>query len=98
MKTPHSPLLLAALIFTLAGPSVSPAAGVDDWQTRRLLQPTAAERATERRGRVQIYDGMDESVVDTAMASQFGRIENMMFVRTRHTEPDGEVWEDSDCD
>jgi len=69
-----------------------------DWQERRLMQPSLAELASENAGRVVIYDGLETAIVDTALDSNFDRIEHMMFVRTRHTEPNGDVWEDDDCD
>lgn len=69
-----------------------------DWQEQRLLAPSAGQLAYERRGRVVIYDGLDERLVDAALDTQFGRMENMMFVGVRHTEPDGEEWADDDCD
>ena len=46
-----------------------------------------------------IYDGLDNTVVERALDEHFDRIEQMMFVRTRHTEPDGGVsYEDDGCD
>jgi len=47
---------------------------------------------------VVIYDGLDERLVDSALDTQFGRMENMMFVGVRHIEPDGGEWADDDCD
>ena len=52
----------------------------------------------EAKGRVTIYDGQEHRVVDRALDTQFHRIENMMFVRTRETSPDGEESiEDDGC-
>jgi hypothetical protein len=70
----------------------------DDWQKERLLSPTPAQLAAETKGQVVIYDGLDSRVVDRALDEQFQRIDSMMFVRTRHTEPDGSNWVDDDCD
>lgn len=83
---PGSVLLSALLV------SVSFAAGAEDgFQLKVLLAPEASVLQAEARGRVMIYDGLDEEVVERALDEQFDRIENMMFTRIRHTEPDGEV-------
>jgi hypothetical protein len=74
------------------------AVAAQDWQERRLLSPSERQLSSEQRGRVIIYDGLDERLVDSALDTQFGRVENMMFVGVRHTEPDGEEWADDDCD
>jgi len=68
------------------------------WQTQRLLAPSESQLKTERQGRVVIYDGMHETLVDRALDTQFGRVESMMFVGVRHTDPDGGEWADDDCD
>ncbi len=63
-----------------------------------LFNPSRSQIEAESRGRVTIYDGLDDSDVDTALDTQFGRIDSMMFVRTRHTLKDGSVEEDDDCE
>ena len=75
-------------------------AGAEDvYQNKVLFSPTGSQLKAESRGRVMIYDGLDNAVVERALDEQFDRIEHMMFVRTRHTEPDGEVsYEDDGCD
>jgi hypothetical protein len=73
-------------------------ASAEGFQERRLLAPTAAEERMERQGRVHIYDGLHEETVDRAMDTQFDRVQNMMFVGTRHTTETGEVYADNDCD
>jgi len=73
-------------------------AAAPDWQEQRLLAPSAPQLSTEQRGRVVIYDGLDEALVDRALDTQFERVENMMFVRVRHTDPQGDSWADDDCD
>ena len=62
---------------------------VDDWQTDRLLQPTPAQLAVERRGAVVIYDGLEVNQINYAMDRHFDRIQNMMFVRIHHLPPPG---------
>jgi len=81
----------------LSSTSHAMAAGAE-WQKERLLDPTPSQLAVEAKGRVAIYDGLDSRTVDRALDEQFHRIDSMMFVRTRHTEPDGTHWADDDCD
>ena len=64
---------------------------LDQFYRTVLLNPSKAIQVAEARGRVIIYDGLDNEVVDRAMDSQFDRIENMMFVGIRRTQPDGSV-------
>ena len=81
----------------LSGLGHAVAAG-EGWQKERLLAPTPAQLAAEEKGRVGIYDGLESRTVDRALDEQFHRIDSMMFVRTRHIEPDGTDWVDDDCD
>jgi len=73
-------------------------AGGSDYYRDALLDPSEAVLLAERRGRVTIFDGLDEQVVDQALDQQFDRIGRMMFVRTRHVWLDGSVESDDDCD
>jgi hypothetical protein len=61
------------------------------WLLRRLNEPTERERTHEREGNVYIYDGLTDRQVDQAMNLHFDRIEYMMFVGTRKTEPTAEA-------
>lgn len=63
-----------------------------------LSSPSKAVLLAEKRGRVTIYDGLEQRVVDRALDNQFDRIGSMMFVRTRQSLPDGAVASDDDCD
>ena len=89
----NSLLLLSTLV---SAPLV---AGADDgFQMNALFNPSQAQQQAEARGRVMIYDGLDEEVVERAFDEQFARVEHMMFTRVRHTEPDGTVSvEDDGC-
>ena len=90
----------AMLVGCLSGVTLSPTnvQAADSWYEAQLLHPSEHQLEAERRGRVAIYDGLHESIVDTALDTQFKRIENMMFVRVAHTTPDGDEWADDDCD
>ena len=74
------------------------ALAAQDWQERGLLSPSGQQLLSEGRGRVVIYDGLDERLVDTALDTQFPRMQHMMFVGVRHIEPDGQESVDDDCD
>jgi hypothetical protein len=77
-------LLLGAV---LAPPTV--AAGANDrFQYNALFNPTTAQLRAEARGRVMIYDGLDNEAVERALDTQFDRIEHMTFVGTRQTKTD----------
>lgn len=96
MKTTISTaFVIASLISGI--PFAAQADASAQWQEGRLLHPSAAQRTAEQSGSVVIYDQLDEALVDTALDSQFERIENMMFIRVQHPQPDGEVVEDDDC-
>ena len=72
-----------------------------DYQLRRLVAPTPAERIAENRGAIYIYDSLEAVEVNAALDEHFDRIQNMMFIRILHRPPTGgglaEV-EDDGCD
>ena len=68
----------------------------DNYDQNVLFNPSEAVLLAEARGRVTIYDGLEHRVVDQALDTQFQRIDNMMFVRTRETLPDGSEETDDD--
>lgn len=71
----------------------------DEYQYKVLLNPSQDILHAEENGRIMIYDGIENEIVETALNSQFDRIENMMFVRTRYIQPDGEIEVEEDgCD
>ena len=88
---------LGGLLLVSVLVSVPVAAGADDsFQMNALFNPSQALQRAEARGRVMIYDGLDEEDVERALDEQFERIEYMMFTRTRHIEPDGAVVTEND--
>ncbi len=101
-----SRLILAAA--SLAANAVAAESDYREWQLQKLLEPTAQDRALDATGRVYIYDGLRDTDIEHAMETQFGRVANMMFVRTVITdvanEPlmdeatGGYAVEDDDCD
>ena len=92
-------VLIGMLTGVLLMPLSTTAGAENDFQHNALFSPSKAQLRAEARGRVMIYDGLDNEVVDRAIDEQFGRVEHMMFVRIRHAQPDGEVsFEDDGCD
>jgi hypothetical protein len=92
--------LTGLLLCTASGLPAVAAGANDEFQYNTLLNPIRAQLNAEARGRVMIYDGLEEAVVDRALDEQFDRIEHMMFTRTRQTPADDEdiaVVEDDGC-
>lgn len=83
----------------LLAPLTMAAGAGGSFQHKVLFNPTPAQLKVEARGRVMIYDGLDNADVERAMDEQFGRLEHMMFVRTHHAGPDGDYsYNDDGCD
>ena len=61
----------------------------DNWQLRRLMQPSEGELLREARGEVVIYDGLTDNQVESALSLHPRRIRSMMFVGTIITGDDG---------
>lgn len=56
----------------------------DRYDLRRLMQPSAAELASEEKGKVHIYGSLEINEVNAALDENFERIQNMMFIRINH--------------
>ena len=99
MNTKASTVTLIAACLLLSSLGRAATAETGDWQLAMLHEPSPAQLNIEKRGRVFIYDRLNDVDVELAMNSQFDRIERMMFVRTQRTTQDGEVeTADDDCD
>lgn len=61
----------------------------DNWQLRRLMQPTEGELLREGKGEIVIYDGLTDQQVESAMSLHPRRIRSMMFVGTVITDDKG---------
>lgn len=93
---PLQGLILVALLGAVPASSVlaeAPGAAgpvyADNWQLRRLMQPTESELLREALGEVVIYDGLTDKQVESALSLHPQRIRNMMFVGTILTDDDG---------
>ena len=62
---------------------------VDMIQLKNLFEPSQSQLRREANGHIYIYDGLTDRAVNRAMDQQFNRIENMMFVGTIVTDPQG---------
>lgn len=95
----NTPCTLAGLLLGSILVAAPLAAGAEDsFQMKALFDPGQSLLQAESRGRVMIYDSLDEEVIERALDEQYGRIEHMMFTRTRHTDPEGAVSvEDDGC-
>ena len=98
MKKPTASTLIVSCFACSLTPLAQEALAEQDWQQRRLLNPSADERTREERGQVFIYDGLAEAQVDQAVDTQFERLQNMMFIRVRRPQPDAGISMDDDCD
>jgi hypothetical protein len=94
-----STIFIGILAGVILMPFSTTATAENDFQHKILFNPTNSQLRAEARGHIMIYDGMENTVVERAFDEQFDRIENMMFIRTRDTDRNGEVsFEDDGCD
>ena len=91
--------VMAVSLLSFASPGrgmdLDPDKALHDWQVQRLMEPSPRDLEKERKGSVYIYDGLTEREDDTALDTQFFRIQNMMCVVTLKTDPRGEPLQDS---
>jgi hypothetical protein len=91
MLTHYAPVLGIALF--ISTPSVF-SADLREIQMRRLLEPTPAELASEKDGRIYIYESLTNPDIEKAMSEEFDRVESMMFIRVPKTDASGAVKKD----
>ena len=82
-------MFIVLLMGSLLAPLVQAADANDGFQYNALFNPSPAQLKAEDRGRVMIYDGLDNAAVERALDQQFGRIEHMMFTRIHEPPDDG---------
>jgi len=87
--------ILLGLALVLPGTYTSAQADPEPWQLKRLLHPRPAELQAESRGRIMIYHGLTDTVVNRALDEQFDRIEAMMFTGTVVTDETGKPKRDA---
>jgi hypothetical protein len=88
-------LLVGLLLGAVLSPPVMAEDANERFQSMALFNPTTGQLKAEARGRVMIYDGLDNAMVERALDEQFDRIEHMMFIRTRQTQADDDGEEDT---
>lgn len=83
--------ILAAV--TLLGGTMVHAATSDtqleDWQQKRLFDPTERQLRMEQKGKVFVYVGLTDRDIVRAMNERFDRVESMMFANTIVTDDSG---------
>ncbi|MES9969528.1 MAG: hypothetical protein ABW092_05800 [Candidatus Thiodiazotropha sp.] len=88
----HYYCLICSLAIVLYACQIQAAIGdsySQDWQQRRLMQPTPSDLHREQAGHIMIYDGLTDRQVATAMDRHFNRIQSMMFTGIVVTDDDG---------
>jgi hypothetical protein len=91
------PLLCGTALAHLAVAADPDESSYDGFQRNALFEPSEAQLSAETKGRVMIYDGLEEDVVEQALDEKFDRIEHMMFINIRREQPDRVVLADDDC-
>ena len=80
-------ILAMSLVFSHS--ALADDAPQQSWQMSLLFNPGDHQHEMERGGRVFIYDGLRDNVIEQALDEQYDRIEGMMFVNTVVTDDNG---------
>jgi hypothetical protein len=96
MHQPSVTTLIVASSLIAVTVTAAAASDIRDIQMRRLFEPTPAERAQERNGRIYIYESLTQDDIEHAMDAEFDRVESMMFIRVPKTDESGKVMRDQD--
>ncbi len=68
-------------------------------EEKMLFKPSDYLRETGESGRIMIYEGLENKLVDKALDEQLDRIDDMMFVRVAQVQDNGDSeYESDDCD
>ena len=90
-------LVSQLILLALAGVFFSNVAkSSENWQMKRLFHPTHAALASETKGKIIIYSGLTDKVVEKALDENFNRIDAMMFTKTIKTDETGNPLRDSE--
>ena len=92
----YSATVKTILIASMLTLTTTSAFADNSFYNKILFTPSDSMLKAESRGRIMIYDGMDNETVNRAMDEQFDRIDNMMFTRIHHVQDDGEEYVDDD--
>ena len=90
----HSIWLISLMLIGLQTQAALGEESSEDWQNRRLLQPSPEEIQWEQAGHIMIYDGLTDIQIAKAMDGQFQRIQSMMFTGVVVTDSNGTPAED----
>jgi hypothetical protein len=87
LRTLFHRLLIGLMLGIVLTPPTMVANANDSFQYNALFNPTKGQLMAEARGRVMIYDGLENKVVERVLDEQFDRIEHMMFTRIHEAPP-----------
>ena len=95
----YSATVKTIIVVSLLTLTATSAFADNSFYNKTLFTPSDSMLRAEARGRIMIYDGMDNETVERAMDEQFNRIDNMMFTRIHYVRDNGEEYvDDDDCD
>ena len=92
-------LVIAPVVVLLSSGSIAQAIETDfnnTWQTNILTNPSERQLQREKQGKVTIFDGLTDKLINNIMDSQFDRLESMMFTRIVVTDYNGKPKRDPD--